>query len=131
MVSMRSEKPIQLCAPPRLSEIPPTLPLKLFQYSPDLRWSSLVLSRKIVSRFLFARLSPPGISGVMSLALCPHVMSQASQHFRSSEKRVICEAALSSWMVVAPCLTVKPHPEWSLATEPSVYTMRYCGLLFS
>ena len=24
-------------------------------------------------------------------------------------------------MVVTPCLTVKPHPDWSLVTEPSVY----------
>ena len=30
-------------------------------------------------------------------------------------------AALSSWMVVAPCLTVNPHQDWSLVTiEPSV-----------
>ena len=40
-------------------------------------------------------------------------------------------AAVSSWMVVTPCWTVKPHPDWSLVTEPSVYTMRSCGLLFS
>ena len=36
-------------------------------------------------------------------------------------------AALSSWMVVAPCLSMKPHPDWSLVTEPSVYIMRSCG----
>ena len=60
MVSMRSEKPIQLCTPPRLSEVPPTLPLKQFQCSSLWRWSSVVLSRKIVSRFIFPRLSPPG-----------------------------------------------------------------------
>ena len=40
-------------------------------------------------------------------------------------------AALSSWMMVAPCLIVKSHPDWCLVTEPSVYTMRSCGLLFS
>ena len=40
-------------------------------------------------------------------------------------------AALSSWMVVAPLLTVKPYPDWSLVTEPSVYTVLSCGLLFS
>ena len=30
---------------------------------------------------------------------------------------------MSSWMVVAPCLTVKPHPDWSLLAEldPSVH----------
>jgi len=33
------------------------------------------------------------------------------------------------WMVVAPCLTAKPHPDCFLLTEPSVYTMRSCGLL--
>ena len=46
MVSMRSEKPI--CAPPRLSEVSPTLPLKQFHCSSDWRWPSLVLSKKIV-----------------------------------------------------------------------------------
>ena len=42
-------------------------------------------------------------------------------------------AALSSWMAVAPCLTVKPHPDWSLVTELSVCTMsmRLCSFLFS
>ena len=40
-------------------------------------------------------------------------------------------AALSSWMVVAPLLTVKPYPDWSLVTEPSVYTVRSYDLLFS
>ena len=40
-------------------------------------------------------------------------------------------AAMSSWMVVAPCLTVKPRPDWSLVTEPSVYTKRSCSWLFS
>ena len=41
------------------------------------------------------------------------------------------QAAPSLWKVVAPCLTVKPHPDWSLVAEPSVYTMRSCGLLVS
>ena len=31
-------------------------------------------------------------------------------------------------MVVAPCLTVKPHLGWSLVTEPSVYAMGLGGL---
>ena len=34
-----------------------------------------------------------------------------------------CQAALSSWMVVAPFLKVKPHPDWALVTEPLVYTV--------
>ena len=57
-VSMRSEKTIR--APPRLSEVSPTSPLKQFQCSPYWRWLSLVLWRKIVHRFLFPCLSPPG-----------------------------------------------------------------------
>ena len=35
-------------------------PLKRFQCSSDCRWPYIVLSRKIVYRFLFPRLSPPG-----------------------------------------------------------------------
>ena len=56
--SMRSENPI--CVPPCLSEVSPTSPLKRFQCSSDWRWPSLVLWRKIVQRFLFPCLSPPG-----------------------------------------------------------------------
>ena len=58
MAFMRSENPI--CAPSRLSEASPTLSLKHSQCSSDWRWPSLVLLRKIVQRFLFPRLSPPG-----------------------------------------------------------------------
>ena len=36
-----------LCTPPRLSEVSPTSPTKLFQCSSDRRWPTLVLSRKI------------------------------------------------------------------------------------
>ena len=27
------------------------------------------------------------------------------------------------------CLTLKPHPDWSLVTEPSAYTLKFCFLL--
>ena len=40
VVSVRLEKPI--CAPPRLSEVSPTLPLKRFQCSSDWRWPWLM-----------------------------------------------------------------------------------------
>ena len=82
VLPMRSVKPI--CAPPRLSEVSTTLPLKQFQCSSDWRWPSLVLSRKIVKRFLCLCRSP-GDDSVMSLALCPQVVSQAPQNLRSSE----------------------------------------------
>ena len=58
MVSMRSGKAI--CAPIRLSGVSPTLPLKQFQRCSDWRCPFFVLSGKIVERFLFLRLSPPG-----------------------------------------------------------------------
>ena len=35
------------------------------------------------------------ISGVMSLVLCLQVVSQASQHFRSSEKQATCEGCFA------------------------------------
>ena len=35
------------------------------------------------------------INGVMSLALCPQVVSQASQHFRSSKKPATCESCFA------------------------------------
>ena len=55
---MRSENPI--CAPSRFSDVSRKVPWKQFQCSSDWRWHSLVLSRKIIQRFLFPRLSPPG-----------------------------------------------------------------------
>ena len=44
------------------------------------------------------------------------------------------QAALSLWTVVAPCLTVMPHANWSLMTELSVYThytLRSCESFIS
>ena len=35
------------------------------------------------------------ISGVISLVLCPQVVSQTSQHFRSSEKQATCEGCFA------------------------------------
>ena len=58
MVSMRSGKPIYSFHPV-FQEFPPMLPLKQFQCWSDWRWSFLVISRKIVERFLFLRISPP------------------------------------------------------------------------
>ena len=45
---------------PICQKFPPMLPLKQFQSSSDWEWPSLVLSRKIVERFFFPRLSPRG-----------------------------------------------------------------------
>ena len=68
MVSMHSEKPILMrSAPPRLWEVHPALrPLKRFRRSSDWRWPPLVLSRKIVERFLLSRLSLPNEMSIVS-----------------------------------------------------------------
>ena len=90
MVSMRSEKPI--CAPSCLSEVSPTLPLKRFQYSSDWRWAlSRPFQGRSSSASTFHASLLQAIDGVMSLALCPQVVSQASQNFRSSEKQATCD----------------------------------------
>ena len=60
----------------------------------DWRLPVLILSRNILVRSstLHAPLLQP-INGVMSLALYPQVVSQAPQHFRSSEMQAICEGS--------------------------------------
>ena len=84
MVSMRSQQ--TMCAPPGgLSKVSPASPLKRFQSSSDWRCPSLVLSRKIIYAPSFHASLLLAIDGVMSLALCPRVVSQVPQHFRSSE----------------------------------------------
>ena len=76
---MCTEKPI--CAPHCLWEVSPMSPLKRFQCSSDWRWPSLVLSS----------LSLPLSTPLSSLVLYPQVVSQAPQHFRSSEKQATCK----------------------------------------
>ena len=102
---MRSEKPI--CAPPHFSEVSPTLPLKQFQCSSDRRWPSRDLSGKIFDRFLFPRLSPPGDRSVMSLALCPQVVAQAPQYFRSSEMQATCYGSFARQLSI--CSVISLH----------------------
>ena len=63
----------------------PALPLKRFQCSSDWRSGpfSFFLGRSLVLPLSIPLLQ--AISGVISLALCPQVMSQTSQHFRASK----------------------------------------------
>ena len=72
--SMCSENPYALCP---VSEVSPTLPLKRLQY--------LSFQGRWLSTFSFHASLLQAISGVMSLASCPHVVSQAPQCFRSSK----------------------------------------------
>ena len=90
---MRSEKPI--CDPPRLSAISPSLPLKRFQCSSDRRWPSRPFKGRSSSASAFYASLLQAIDGVMPLALCPQGVSQASQHFKASEKQATCKGCFS------------------------------------
>ena len=72
-------KPI--CAPPRLSGVSPLL--KQIRCWSDWGWPFLVLSRKIRWALPLSSLLQ-AVDGVVSLALCPQLVSQAPQHFRFS-----------------------------------------------
>ena len=78
---MRSE--ITICAPPRLLEVFPMLPLKRFQCFKEDRPASLHASLLQV------------IDDVMSLALCQHVVPQAPQHFRYSKTQATFDGCFS------------------------------------
>ena len=58
------------------------------------------------------------IDGVMSLALCPQVVSQTSQHFRSSEKQATCEGCFACQCI---CLVISPHSSTSRAVHPQEF----------
>ena len=59
------------------------------------------------------------ISGVMSLALCPQVVSQASQHFRSSEKQATYEGCFARQSIY---LVISIHPGMSKAVHPQEFS---------
>ena len=95
---MCSLKPI--CAPPRLSEVSPTLLLggcsvRLIDDGP---LSSFQGRSSSASTFHDSLLQ--AIDGVMSLALCPQAVSQAPQHFRSSDTQPLVMIALPASLSV-------------------------------
>ena len=81
-----------------VSEVSPALPLKRFQCSNVRLIDDGPLSSfqgRSSSAFSFHACLLQAIDGVMSLALCPQVVSQASQHFRFSEKQATCEGCFA------------------------------------
>ena len=77
MVSMHSEKPINIMrSAPSLRGFSNVA----FETVPVFVWLTMALSRPFKEDCLAII---QAIDGVMSLALCPQVVSQASQHFRS------------------------------------------------
>ena len=73
-----------------------------FEIVPTFVWLTMALSRPLrglsrpSSAFSFHASLLRAISCVMSLALCPHVVSQDPQHFRSSEAQATCNGRFRS-----------------------------------
>ena len=112
MVSLRSEKPI--CAPPRLSDVSPTSPLKRCQCSShDGPLSSFQGRSSSASSFHAFLLQ--AVDGVMSSTLCQEVVSQAPQHFRSSEKQATREGCFARQSI---CSVISLHSGMSRAVHP-------------
>ena len=59
------------------------------------------------------------ISGVMSLALCPQLVSQAPQYFKSSETQATCEGCFARQSV---CSVVSFHSGMSRAVDPQEFS---------
>ena len=59
------------------------------------------------------------ISGVISLALCLQLVSQAPQHFRSSEKQATCEGRFARQSV---CSVIFLHSGMSRAVHPQEFS---------
>ena len=82
----------------------------------------MVLSRPYKEARLVISLYIPllqAIDGVMSLALCPQVMSQAPQYFRSSEKQAACEGCF-----VRQCISsvISLHAGMCRAVHPQEFS---------
>ena len=134
---LSSENPI--CAPLLFSEASPTLPLKHSRCSSDWRWPSLVLLRKIVQRFLFSRLSPPGDRWSDALGFV-HTGSVSSistlQTFRDSS-HLLCQSICSVISLYSSmCRAV--HPQEFSNVRSTIYTCQsglpiplftFCGKL--
>ena len=81
------------------SEVSPSMPLKQFQCHSERHWpvSSLWGGSSSASSFHASFLQ--AVDGVMSLALCLQVASQAPRHFRSSEIQTTCNGCFAHWSV--------------------------------
>ena len=84
--------------------VSPMLPLKRFQYSSNWRWPSLVLSRKIVERFLFPRISPPGDRWCNVLGFVPEGSVSSS-----STLQIFQEANHLWWLLYPPVCRLGRH----------------------
>ena len=89
-------------------------------------WLTMTLSRpfkKTIERFFFPRPCPPlqAIDGMMSLALCPQLHSQAPQHLGFSEK----QATRGGWLL-SPSLSARSFP--STPVRPVVHPHEFSNV---
>ena len=75
--------------------------------------------RKISSVSSFQDSLLQAIDSVMSLALCPQVASQASQHFRSFEMQATCEGCFAHQSI---SLVISLHSGMSRAVHPQEFS---------
>ena len=118
---MRWEKPIY--APTRLSEVPSNVAFKIAR-APMVVRLTMAFSRPFKEDRLALHLSTHSasllqvIDGMMSLAFWPQLVSQASQHFRSSEKQANCEGCLAPESI---CPVISLHSGMFRAEHPQEF----------
>ena len=105
MVSMYSGTPI--CAPLYFLDVPPMLPSTQFQYSSDWLWPFSVL---LLTPSTFHDSLLRAIDDAMSLAVRSQVVSQAPQHFRSSQSTCDGCFAYQSRSVICQCIRYNACP---------------------
>ena len=121
MVSMCLQKPT--CAPPHLSEVSPTLPLKWFQCLSWFQafielfivWLTMTLSCPFKEDCLVLPLSMP-LSSRWSMVWCPQLCAcrfQAPQHFISSKKQATCEGCFA----LSRAAHHRSFQRWMLTTD--------------
>ena len=86
------------------------------------------------------------VDGVMYLALCPQVVSQAPQHFRSSEMQAICVGCFSHQSICSSVISLHSgmsnavHPQeflkldvsqWHIPIRASHSTVHFCLFVYS
>ena len=122
-----------ICVPPALR----TFPNVAFKMFPDWWWPSLTQltghkTSSYLPNFLTLSLSqgrscstssfhislPQEIESVISLAVCPHVVTQ-TQHLRSSQMQASCEGCFSCQAI---CLVISLHSGMSMALHPQEFS---------
>ena len=94
-----------------------SFPNVAFETVPMFVWPSFQGRSSSASSFHASLLR--AIGGMMSLALCLQVVSQASQHFWSSEKQATSEGCFASQSI---CSVVSLHPGVSRVAHPQEFS---------